>query len=244
MSCYTPSRSHQPLFLLLVELLGPAAGQLQVVVGPVGEVVQVHSSHGLLGRGPLYLGPFVPLVERRDADDVRPRAQRRLQGRFVIAAVHAVSGVVVVPGPDGGVDVAGADAGDKQHVVAVAERLDGFPVLVGGAKGEAVGGEVGVHAVEAGRQDVVLVALLDQQRDEQSIVGGAPQAVGAAGGQEVSPGVGRREVGVVDVEHGQALAGGGGEPVERSVVAVPFGLEMWIIRAFFDTNRQRSRYVG
>ena len=193
------------------------------MVGPVGEVVQVHSSHGLLWRGPLDLGPFVPLVERRDADDVRPCVQRCLQGRFVVAAVHTVTGVVVVPGPHGGVDVAGADARDKQHVVAVAECLDGFPVLVGGAKGEAVRGEVGVHAVEAGRQDVVFVALLDEQRDEQAVVGGAAQTVGAAGGQEVGPGVGRREVGVVDVEHGEALAGGGGELVERSMVAVPFG---------------------
>lgn len=177
--------SHEPLLLLFVELLHPVAGQLQVVVGPMRLVVQVHTGHCLFRDSPLYLRPLVPLVERRDGDDLRPRVERCLQGCLVIAAVHPVARVVVVPRPDAGVDVAGPHTGDEQEVIAVAESLDGLPVLMGGAEGEAVGGKVRVHAIEATGEYVVLVALLHDQRDEDGVIGGAAHAVGAGGSQKL-----------------------------------------------------------
>ena len=184
-------------------------------------VVQVEARHRLLGRGALDLRALVPLVEGGDADHIGPHVERRLQGRLVVAAIDAVARVVVVPGPDAGVDVAGAYARYEQQVVAVAEGLDGLPVLVRGAEGEAVGGEVGVHAVEAGRQDVVLVPLLHDQRHEDAVVGRVTQAVRASGAQELRPGLRRRQVRVVDVEKRQHFARVGGEAVEGSVVSIP-----------------------
>ncbi|TNN47895.1 hypothetical protein EYF80_041896 [Liparis tanakae] len=66
-------------------------------------------------------------------------------------------------------------------------------VLVGGAEGEAVGGEVGVDAVKAAGQDVVLVALFHDEGDEDAVVRRAPDAVGAAGRQELRPGLRRHQ---------------------------------------------------
>jgi len=217
----TTPRSHQPLVLLLVEVLGPLARELQVVVGEVRLVVQVQAGHGFLGHGLLYLRAFVPLVKGSDGDDFRSDGQRRLQRRVVVASVDPVPGVVVVPRPNRRVHVARTHAGDEQQVVGVAERLDGLPVLVGGAKGEAVGGEVGVYAVEAAGQDVVLVALFHDEGDEDAVVRRAPDAVGAAGRQELRPGLRRHQVGVVDVEQRQHSPRAGFESVEGAVLSVP-----------------------
>lgn len=129
-SCNFCCSSHQPFVLLFVEVLGPLARELQEVVGSVGLVIQVEARGGFLGYGPLDLCALVPLVEGSDGDDFRPHGQGRLQGRLVVASVHAVTGVVVVPRPHGRVHVAGAHAGDEEQVVGIAERLDGSPVLV------------------------------------------------------------------------------------------------------------------
>lgn len=184
-------------------------------------IVQVDAGQGLFGRRPLDLRALVPLVERRDGHHLGPDVQCRLQGRLVVAPVDPVARVVVVPRPDAGVDVAGAHAGDEEEVVALAEGLEHLPVLVRGAVGEAVGGEVGVHAVEAARQDVVHVALLHHQGDEDRVVGRAAHAVGAARAQELGPRLRRSQVGVVDVEQWEALARAGDELVKGSVVAIP-----------------------
>lgn len=135
-----------------------------------------------MGHGPLYLRPFVPLVKRRYGDHLRAHIESRLQGRLVVPAVHSVSGVVVVPRSDAGVNVTRSHAGDEKEVVPVAKRLDGLPVLVRGAEGEAVGGKIGVHAVKATCQDVVLVTLLHDQSDENRVVSRIPHAVGSSGG--------------------------------------------------------------
>lgn len=175
--------SHQPVVLLLVEVLGPLARQLQIVVRLVGLVVQVEAGRRLLWDGPFYLRALVPLVEGCDGHHLRTDRQSRLQGCVVVAPVHPVTGVVVVPRPDGRVHVAGAHAGDEEQIVGVAEALDGFPVLVGGAEGEAVGGEVGVDAVEAAGSDVVFVALLHDEGHEDAVVRAPSDAVRAFGGQ-------------------------------------------------------------
>lgn len=152
-------------------------------------VVQVQTADGFLRDRPLYLRPLVPFVEGRDGDDLGPGVQRCLQGGLVIASIHAVAGVVVVPGSDAGVDVAGPHAGDEEEVVAVAEGPQVPPVLVGGAVGEPVGGKIRVHPVEAGGQDVVLVSLLHHQGDEDGVVSGSAQTVRACRGQKFSPGL-------------------------------------------------------
>ena len=91
----------------------------------------------------------MPLVKGRNGDDFRPYRQSRLQGRVVVSPVNAVPRVVVVPRANSRVHVPRTNAGNKEQIVAIAEVLDGFPVLVGRAKGESVGGEVGVDAVKA-----------------------------------------------------------------------------------------------
>lgn len=215
------SGSHEPLRLFPGELFHPASRQLQVVVRPVRLVVQVDASQGLFGHRPLDLRALVPLVERRDGHHLGPDVQRRLQGRLIVAAVDPVARVVVVPRPDAGVYVAGAHAGDEEEVVALAEGLEHLPVLVRSAVGEAVRREVGVHAVEAACQDVMHVALLHHQCDEDRVVGRAAHAVGAARAQELGPRLRRGQVGVVDIEQWEALPRAGGELVKGSVVAIP-----------------------
>lgn len=77
---------------------------------------------------------------------------------------------MVVPWPNAGVNVTRPHAGDKKEVVPIAESFDGFPVLVRRAKGEAVGGKVSVHAIEAACQDVVLMTLLHNQGYKDGVV--------------------------------------------------------------------------
>lgn len=123
----------------------------------------------------------MPLVKRCYGDHLRTHVKSRLQGRLVVPAVHSVSGVVVVPRSDAGVNVTRSHAGDEQEVVPVTESLDGLPVLVRGAEGEAVGGKIGVHAVKATCEDVVLVTLLHDQSDEHRVVRRIAHAVGSGG---------------------------------------------------------------
>lgn len=142
----------------------------------------------------------MPFVKGRDGDHLRPHVQRRLQGRFIVTAVHPVAGVVVVPRPDAGVDVARSNTGDEEEIVAVAKSFDGLPVLVRGAEGETVGSKESVHAIKASREDVVLVALLHDQGDKDGVVSRATHAVGAGGSQKLRPGLWWSQVGVVDVK--------------------------------------------
>lgn len=153
------------------------------MVRRIGLVVQVEAGRRLLGDSPFYLRALVPLVKGRDGHHLRPDGQSRLQGRLVVAPIDPVAGVVVVPRPHGRVNIAGAHAGDEEQVVGVAEALDGLPVLVGGAEGEAVGGEVGVDAIEAAGSDVVLVALLHDEGHKDAVVRAPSDAVRAFGGQ-------------------------------------------------------------
>ncbi|PWA24125.1 hypothetical protein CCH79_00016796 [Gambusia affinis] len=139
---------------------------------------------------PLYLSTFMPLVEGGDGDDFWSDGQSRLQGRLIVTPVDPVSGVVVVPRSHGGIHVAWTDAGDKQQVVCITELLDGFPVLVRGAEGETVRGKVSVHAVKAAGQDVMFVALLHNQGNENAIVRRPSDTLGAFGCQELRPGFG------------------------------------------------------
>lgn len=213
--------SHQPLLLLFIELLCPAAGQIQIVLRSVWLIVQVHTGHGFLRHGPLYLGPFVPFVKRSDGDDLRPHVECCLQGRLVVTAIHPVASVVVVPRSNAAVDVTGSNAGNEKEVVPVAEGLDGLPVLVRGAEGEAVGGEVSVHAVEAPREDVMLVTLLDNQSNEHGVIWRTTYAVGARGSQKFRPRLWWSQIGVIDVEQRKALPCAGSELVEGPMVTVP-----------------------
>lgn len=133
-------------------------------------IVQVDPGHCFFRHRPLYLRALMPFVKRCDGDNLRSHVERRLQGRLIVTAVHSVARVVVVPRPDAGVDVTGSHAGDEEEIVAVTESFDGLPVLMRGAEGEAVGGKVSVHAVKATREDVVLVALLHNQGDEDGVI--------------------------------------------------------------------------
>lgn len=165
----------------------------------------------------------MPLVEGGDGDYFRSDRQSCLQGRVVVTSIDPVPGVVVVPGPNSGVHIPGADAGNEQQVICVTEGLDGLPVLVRGAKGEAVGGEVGVHAVEAAGEDVVLVALLDDESDENPVVRRASDVVGALRFQELRPGLGRSQVGVVDIKQRQDSPCAGPESVEGVMFSITEG---------------------
>lgn len=92
---------------------------------------------------------------------------------------------------------------------------------MGRAKGEAVGGEVGVDAIEPARSDVVLVALFHDEAHKNAIVRGPSDAVRAFGGQELGPGLWWRQVGVVDIKQWQNLTCAGLESIEGSVLSIP-----------------------
>lgn len=90
---------------------------------------------------------------------------------------------MVVPRPDSCVHVARSSTGHEKQVVSVAEIFDGLPVLMRGAVRKAVGRKVGVHAVEASCQDVVLMTLFDDQADEDPVIRRSSQTVGASLGE-------------------------------------------------------------
>lgn len=196
-------------------------------------IVQVHTGHSSLRHGPLYLRPFVPFVKRRDGDHLRPHAERCLQGCLVVTAIYPVASVVIVPRSNAGVDVTRSNTGDEKKVVSIAEGLDGLPVLVRGAKGEAVGSEVSVHAVEAARENVMLVPLLNDQSNENRVIGRATNTVGACGSQKFRPGLRWSQIGVINVEERKALPSAGGESVESPMVPIPL-----------ETNRRKTETLS
>lgn len=146
-------------------------------------VVQIQTSSSLLRYGSLNLRPFVPLVKGGDGDDIRSHRQRGLQRGLVIASADPVTRVVVVPRPNRSVYITWPGTGHEKQVVSIAEIFDGLPVLMRRAVGKAVGCKIGVHAVEATCEDVVLVTFLNDKADEDPVVRRSSQAVGAALGQ-------------------------------------------------------------
>lgn len=65
------------------------------------------------------------------------------------------------------------------------------------------------------------MALLDNECDENPIVRRASDAVGAFSCQEFCPGLGRRQVGVVDVKQRQYSPGARLEFVEGAMFSIP-----------------------
>lgn len=127
---------------------------------------------------------------------------------------------MIVPGTNGGVHVTGPSAGHEQQVVLVAESFDRFPVLMRRSEGETVGGEVSVHAVKTTRQYVPLMTFFYDKSNEDAIVRGSSDAVRAANGQQLSPGLGWCQVRVVHVKEGKDPSGARPEPVESTVFAI------------------------
>lgn len=204
-----------------MELLGPAAGQIQVVIGSMWLVVQVHAGHCFLRHCSLYLRPFVPFIKRCDGDDLGPHIEGCLQGRLIVAAVHSVPSVVVVPRSNAGINIPRSNTGDEKEVVPITESLDGLPVLVRRAKREAVRCKVCIHAIEATCQDVVLVTLLHDQSDKDGVIGRATYTVGASGSQKFRPGLWWSQIGVIDVKQRKTLSCTGGKLVESPVISIP-----------------------
>lgn len=145
-------------------------------------VVQVHPPDGLFRYCPLNLCALMPLVEGSDGDDLRLHVQCRLQTSFVVSAIHSVASVVVVPGPYAGVDIARAYTWHKEQVVAITKGLEALPVLMRGAVGESVGSKICIHPVKSSSNDVMLVFLIHNEGDEDTIVWGSTQTVRACGG--------------------------------------------------------------
>lgn len=170
------------------------------------QVVQIQASWCCLGDGFLNLCALMPLVEGGDGDYLRPHSQGRLQGCLIVLAVDPVPSIVVVPGPDAGINVPRPHARDEHQVVGITEVLHRFPVLMGGAKGEAIGGKVGVHSVKSCSKDVVRVVLLHEQSYEDPIIGSVADRVRPIVSQEVGPGLRGCQVGVVDIKEWETLA--------------------------------------
>lgn len=162
----------------------------------------------------------MPFIEGGDRDKIWLGLQRGAQRGLVVLAVDAVSGVLEVPGSHARVNVAGPHAGDEDQVVVLAEGFERRPVALGGAVGEAIGGKVGVDAVEAGRQDVPLVLLLHQQGDEDGVVPSISDAAALRVLQEFGPLLRVEQIGVVDVEERKELAGVGPVLEEGRVITV------------------------
>lgn len=209
-----------PLASLAAKNGNPFARYLQVDCRFIGQVVQKRHL-ARFGNCHFNLGPLVPLIEGSYRDKIWLGLEGGAQRGLVVLAVDAVSGVLKVPGSHARVDVAGPHAGDEEQVVVLAEGLERLPVALGGAVGEAVGGKVGVDAVEARRQDVPLVLLLDQQGDEDGIVRGVPDAAALRVLQEFGPLLRVEQVGVVDVKERKELPGVGPVLEEGRVVTVP-----------------------
>lgn len=127
---------------------------------------------------------------------------------------------MVVPRPDGGVHVARSSARHKQQVVFVAESFDCFPVLMRRSKGEAIRSKVGVHAVKPASQDVLLVTLLHNESDEDTIVRSSSETVRAPDGKQLSPGLRWGKVRVVHIKEWKDLPSAGLEPVESPMFPI------------------------
>lgn len=148
----------------------------------------------------------MPLVKRSHGDDFGPGLQRRFQRRLVILAVDAVPCVVTVPGPDGGVDIAWTDTGDENQIVAIAESLNGSPVLLGRAVGKAISCKVRVNAVKAGIQDFGFMFLVHEQADKDAIVRGVSDASLPGALKQPSPDSWTLQIGVVNIEQRKKLS--------------------------------------
>lgn len=185
------------------------------------QVVQIQASWRRLGDSFLDLCALMPLIEGGDGDYLRPHSQGCLQGCLIILAVDSVSSIVVVPGPDAGVDVPRPHTRDEHEVVGITEILHSFPVLMGGAKGEAIGGKVGIHSVESRSKDVMGVALLHEQSYEDPIIGSVADRVRPILCQEVGPGLGGCQIGVVDIKEWEALAHAILIPIKCTMGAIP-----------------------
>lgn len=222
-------RSHKPLLFLFTKMLRPLSGKLQVMVWLMGFVVQIQTSHSLLRHGSLDLSSLMPFIKWGYRDDIRPHGHRRLQRRLVISPVHAVACIVIVPGTDGGVYVTRASARHEQQVALVAESFDSFPVLVRSSEGETVGGKISVHAVKTSGQDVILVPLFNDERNEDAVVRGSSETVRPSRGEQLGPGLGWGQVRVVHVEERKDLPSAALEPVESTVFAVS-------VKRFQETN--------
>lgn len=148
----------------------------------------------------------MPLVKRGHGDDLGLGLQRRLQGRLVILAVDAVPCVLAVPGPNAGVDVAWPYAGDENQIVAVAESLNGSPVLLRGAVGKAVSRKVRVNAIEASSKDFSFMLLLHEQTDNDGIIGGVPDAPHPSALKQLRPDIGTLQIGVINIKQREKLS--------------------------------------
>lgn len=73
----------------------------------------------------------------------------------------------------------------------------------------------------------MLVALLHDEGDEDTVVRRAAQAVGARGVEQVGPVLRRRQIRVINVEQRQDIPRARGELVEGSVVPVPSNTNKW-----------------
>lgn len=203
----------------------PFARYLQVDCRFIGQVVQKRHL-ARFGNCHFNLGPLVPFIEGGDGDKIRLGLQRVAQRGLVVLAVDAVSGVLEVPGSHAGVNVAGPHAGDEDQVVVFAEGFERLPVALGGPVGKAIGGKVGVDAVEARRQDIPLVLLLYQQGDEDGVVRSISDAAALRVLQEFGPLLRVEQIGVVDVEERKELAGAGPVLEEGRVLTVSEVREM------------------
>lgn len=67
----------------------------------------------------------------------------------------------------------------------------------------------------------MIVALLDNEGDENAIIRRASDAVGAFGCQKLRPGLWGRQVGVIDIKEGQHSPGAGPESIEGTVFSIP-----------------------
>jgi len=209
-----------PFSSLAAKDRSPFASYLQVDCRSIGQVVQIHRVAGF-GNSHFDLRALVPFVKGCYRDEIRPGLQRGAQRGFVIFAVDAVSRVLEVPGSNARVDVPGAHAGDEYQVVVFTERFQRVPVPLSGPVGKPIRRKVGVDAIETGGQDVPLVFLLDQQRDEDGVVPRVPDAVTLRVFEQFGPLLRVHQIRVVHVEEGKKLAGVGSVLEESRVLPVP-----------------------
>lgn len=120
----------------------------------------------------------MPLVKGCDRDKIRPGFQCCTQRGFVVFAIDAVSSVLEIPGSNARVDISRAYTWNEHQVVIFTESFYRGPVTLRGTVGKTISGKVGVNAVEPCCQDISLVFLLHQQRDEDGVILGIPDAVG------------------------------------------------------------------
>lgn len=127
------------------------------------------------------MGAFVPFVEGSDGDEGWFGLDGCGPGSIVVGALFAVAGVAVIPGSDAGIDVAGGDAWDEEFLVFPGPAGEAGPVLEGGSEREAVGGEIGVEAIEVALGHEAFLVLFDPEADDDCVVGGIADGLGTGG---------------------------------------------------------------